>query len=47
MEPHEPKTIFEAPPIETRADAGNLSSALPLALLALLGLMLLHACVRS
>ncbi|HTN48182.1 MAG TPA: hypothetical protein VMK32_02005 [Burkholderiaceae bacterium] len=38
----------EAPAIETRRDApGNWTSAVPLALLALLALMLLHACVPS
>jgi len=47
MEPQEPPAPFDAPPIETRADAGAWSSVLPLALVALLALMLLHACVPS
>jgi len=47
MEPQEPQAPFDAPPIETRAEAGGSSSVLPLALLALLVLMLLHACVPS
>jgi len=47
MEPHEPQAPFDPPPIETRADAGSAASVLPLALLALLALMLLHACVPS
>jgi hypothetical protein len=40
--------VPDAPAIETRRDgAGNWTSALPLGLLALMALMLLHACISS
>jgi hypothetical protein len=45
---HHDEPADDYPPIETRRDgATGWSTALPLLLVSLLGLMLLHSCVRG